>query len=385
MHAIASLFAFVLPMAAPVCDPPPAEGGWRVASTVDVFRAGDGGIDIFRIPSVVATRSGALLAFAEARHGSASDTGDIDLVLRRSEDGGATWSDLATVWDDGANTCGNPCPVVDPATGEVVLLATHNLGSDHEPRIIDGTSKGTRTVWVLRSADEGRTWSAPEEITATTKRPDWTWYATGPGAGIALERGARKGRLVVPCDHIEAGTKRYLSHVIWSDDHGKTWTLGGSSPSDEVNECEVLERVDGTLLLNMRNYDRSKAARQVCESADGGATWTAQRFDEALVEPICQASLRRLAWPSADGAPGLVAFSNPASAKARERLTVRFSRDDGRTWPESLVVHGKGAAYSCLAALPAGEVGCLFEADGYRRIAFARIARGAAAGDTLAK
>ena len=189
----------------------------------------------------------------------------------------------------------------------------------------------------------------------------------------------------MPCDHIEAGTKRYLSHVIWSDDHGKTWTLGGSSPSDKVNECEVLERVDGTLLLNMRNYDRSKAARQVCESADGGATWTAQRFDEALVEPICQASLRRLAWPSAYGAPCLVAFSNPASAKARERLTVRFSRDDGASWPESLVVHGKGAAYSCLVALPAGEVGCLFEADGYRRIAFARIARGAAAGDTLAK
>ncbi|MEY3021645.1 MAG: Sialidase precursor [Planctomycetota bacterium] len=377
------LAAFALASASVVAPPASAEGRgarWEIAARADVFRSGEGGADTYRIPSVVATKSGALLAFAEARRGSASDTGDIDLVVRRSEDGGASWSEIEVVWDDGANTCGNPCPVVDPATGEVVLLATRNLGVDHEPRIIDGTSKGTRTVWVLRSADDGRTWSAPEEITATAKHPDWTWYATGPGAGIALERGAHRGRLVVPCDHIEDGTKRYLSHVIWSDDHGKTWSLGGSSPSDQVNECEVLERADGTLLLNMRNYDRTKRARQICESADGGATWTAQRFDETLVEPICQASLRRLSWPSKDGSPGLVAFSNPASAGARERMTVRFSEDDGRTWPESLVVHDKGAAYSCLVALPAGEVGLLYEADGYRRIEFARIRRVAAQG-----
>jgi sialidase-1 len=183
------LAAFALASASVVAPPASAEGRgarWEIAARADVFRSGEGGADTYRIPSVVATKSGALLAFAEARRGSASDTGDIDLVVRRSEDGGASWSEIEVVWDDGANTCGNPCPVVDPATGEVVLLATRNLGVDHEPRIIDGTSKGTRTVWVLRSADDGRTWSAPEEITATAKRPDWTWYATGPGAGIAL-------------------------------------------------------------------------------------------------------------------------------------------------------------------------------------------------------
>ena len=189
--------------------------------------------------------------------------------------------------------------------------------------------------------------------------------------------GEHAGRLVVPCDHIEAESKRYLSHVIWSDDGGATWQLGGSSPQDKVNECEVVECSDGSLLLNMRNYDRAQHARQVCISDDGGHTFRDQRHDPTLIEPICQASIRRILWPDGDR-PGLIAFSNPAHAKKRANLTLRLSRDDGATWFSSQVLYAGGAAYSCLIALPGAdpatpEIGCLFEADGYRRIDLARV------------
>lgn len=337
----------------------------------DVFVSGEDGYHTYRIPAVIVAPGGDLLAFCEGRKGGGGDSGNIDLVVKRSTDDGETWSKQPVVWDDEGNTCGNPCPVVDETTGVIWLLLTHNLGIDHEAQIIKGESKGTRTVWVTHSDDGGKTWSEPREITRNAKRPEWTWYATGPGAGIQLRHGEHAGRLVVPCDHIEAETKHYYSHVIYSDDHGETWKLGGSSPEHQVNECEVVELTDGRLMLNMRNYDRSRRKRQVAWSDDGGLTWTGQRHDEALIEPICQASLRRARWPQGDE-PGVLLFSNPASEKGRVNLTVRASLDDGESWPYARTLHEGGSAYSCLVVLPDGDLGCLYEADGYERIVFAR-------------
>lgn len=338
----------------------------------DLFTAGEGGSKSYRIPSLISTGKGSLLAFAEARRQSAADAGDIDLVMRRSTDGGKTWSEPTVVWDDGANTCGNPCPVVDESTGTVWLLGTWNLGADHEPAIIAGKSKDTRRVFVMHSKDDGLSWSQPHEITRDVKKPEWTWYATGPGAGIRLSRGPHAGRLVIPCDHIEAGTKRYFSHVIYSDDHGQSWKTGGSSPRDRVNECEVAELSDGRLVLNMRNYDPTQRARQICVSDDGGLTWRDQKHDPTLIEPICQASIRRLSWPTA-GKPGVLLFSNPADAKARRNLTVRASLDDGATWPRSLVIDPDGAAYSCLARLDDDSFALLYETAGYKTLRFLRL------------
>ncbi len=358
-------------LAAPVQGPAalvqaPADRVQGPADLVEVWRSDPDGSPTYRIPALIRTAGGDLLALAEKRHGGRGDAGDIDLVSRRSSDGGATWSVESTLWDDGPNTAGNPCLVLDRTTGVLHLLATRNLGHDREAEIIAGTSEGTRTVWHLASDDDGRSFSAPREITASAKRPDWTWYATGPGAGIQLGGGDHAGRLLVPCDHIEAQTRRYFSHVLLSDDHGATWRLGGSSPRDQVNECELAELADGRLLLNMRNYERSQHARQVALSTDGGETWSDQRHDEALIEPTCQASLRRVR-------PGVLAFSNPASTERRARMTLRLSLDDGATWAKERVLYPGPSAYSCLAALPSGEILCLFEADDYGRIVLARV------------
>jgi sialidase-1 len=335
-------------------------------AAVDVFVSGQDGYHTYRIPAAIVTPKGTLLAFCEGRKKSTSDTGDIDLVLRRSADGGATWGPLQVVWDDGANTCGNPCPVVDRDTGTIWLLMTHNLGEDRESKIIDGTARGTRTVWISKSADEGVTWSKPLEITKDAKKPAWTWYATGPGVGIQL----KNGRLVVPCDHVEAETKQGGSHVIWSGDRGATWSLGGAITGG-VNECQVVERADGSLLLNMRNWRTSSRERALASSADGGATWSAVSHDAALIEPVCQASILRSSWE-----PSRILFSNPADGKSRIRMTLRVSRDEGTTWSTLKDLGDAPAAYSSLTVLPGRSAGCLYETgvkSPYEKIVLARI------------
>jgi sialidase-1 len=347
----------------------------------DVFVAGTDGYDTYRIPAIIRARNGTLVAFAEGRRVGRGDSGDIDLLVKHSRDRGRTWSAQTVVWDDGANTCGNPCPVVDLETGTLWLLSTHNLGTDNEARIINKTSKGTRTCWVLRSADHGVTWSKPVEITATTKDPAWGWYATGPGIGIQIERGPHQGRLVIPANHsfddpngtLRGGPYSHRTHVIYSDDHGETWRKGGTVGA-HTNESQVIELVEpaGGLLLNMRSYfGRSRRTHAV--SHDGGATWTAPVDQPALVEPVCQASIFRYSWPQGSGA-GLILFSNPAHPRNRVSLTVRGSIDDAQTWPGKLVLHEGPAAYSCLVRIDDATAGCLYErgkSGPYERITFA--------------
>lgn len=346
----------------------------------NVFASGTDGYHTYRIPSLLVTKQGTLLAFAEGRKTSVSDTGDIDLLVKHSTDQGATWSAAQTVWDDGANVCGNPCPVVDRETGTIWLLMTWNRGDDPEPKIVAQTSQDTRRVFVASSTDEGATWSKPREITAEVKAANWTWYATGPGAGIQMQQGPHAGRMVIPCDHMEAGSKRYFSHVIYSDDHGASWKLGGTTPEDQVNECEVAEIRGGRLLLNMRNYDKSQRQRQQAVSEDGGLTWSGQRHVPELIEPVCQASLRY----AGDEASGILLFSNPASSVKRCKLTIRASFDDGETWPRARLLEPGPSAYSCLAVLPDGSIGILYETgakSAYENLVFARFGRDWIAGD----
>jgi sialidase-1 len=347
----------------------------------DVFVAGQGGYHTYRIPALIVTSNQTLLAFCEGRKNSASDTGNIDLLLKRSTDGGKTWSESQVVWDDGPNTCGNPCPVVDETTGTIWLLLTHNSGDTGEARIMEGKGGGTRTVWLSRSTDNGKTWAPPVDITDAAKDPAWGWYATGPGVGIQIQHGPLRGRLVIPCDHSFKGPDRAEgksvvevgSHIIYSDDHGQNWKLGGSV-SPQMDESQVIELSDGAggLLLNMRNTAKANRRAQSL-SRDGGETWTVPEFQPELVEARCQASLLRYNWLDGKDS-GCLLFSNPASPRRRD-LTVRASRDDGKTWPVSRMLHAGPAAYSCLAVLPDKSIGCLYEGgrtNAYETICFAR-------------
>lgn len=321
-----------------------------------LFKSGAEGYQTFRIPAIVSTNSGRLLAFAEGRVNGSSDTGNIDLVMKSSDDGGKTWSPLKVIWDDKENVCGNPAPVVDAETGEIHLLMTWNLGSDHERDIIDLKSQNTRRVFVSKSADDGNSWTTPKEITQTTKQKNWTWYATGPCHGIQIRKGEYKGRLIIPCDHIEAGTKHYYSHVIYSDNHGKTWQLGGRAPQHQVNECTVAELNNGALLLNMRNYDRNQKSRKVSYSYDGGLSWSDLRSDSSLIEPICQASLL------SDPETGILWFSNPANTDSRINMVLKCSEDEGKSWKPFKVLYSGASAYSDLTNYGKDKIACLFEA-----------------------
>src|SRR5262245_42996813 len=178
----------------------PAAGAAEPPVQTEVFTSQTEGYHTFRIPALVITKQGTLLAFCEGRKTSRADQGDIDLVLKRSTDGGKTWGPLQVVHEEGGTakiTIGNPCPVVDQDTGTVWL-----------PFCRDNND-----VFVTHSTDEGRTWAAPVQITAQVKKPGWTWYATGPGVGIQLRHGPHRGRLVIPCDHREKLDGQLVTHA----------------------------------------------------------------------------------------------------------------------------------------------------------------------------
>lgn len=350
--------------------------------TTALFVSGTGGYESYRIPSIIATPKGTLLAFCEGRK-KPGDAGDIDLLYRRSTDGGRTWSAPQIIWDDDTNTCGNPCPVVDGSTGTIWLLMTHNPGPTSEAEIIRMSVRESRTVWISHSTDDGKSWTPPEDITRSTKKPGWGWYATGPGVGIQLQHGPHKGRLIIPCDHSYAdpqgslrhGTYEYGSHVIYSDDHGHSWHLGGRI-TPKVNECQLVELADGngTLLMDMRAYfERHCRAQSI--SYDGGTSWTVPKDVPALVEPVCQASLLRYSWPSRKKT-GILLFLNPASTTRRHNMSIRLSLDEGKTWPFIRTLFAGPSAYSSMALLPGGLIACLYEAgekSPYERILFHRI------------
>lgn len=334
----------VLPPAS-ISPPPPAAD----IQKTEFFKRGDDGYFCYRIPAIVISKKKTLLAFCEGRKTSPADHGDIDLVLRRSFDSGKTWEPLQIVHEEGGAepvTIGNPVPVVDHTTGDIWLAFCRD----------------NDRVFITKSSDDGVTWAAPTDITAQAKKPEWSWYATGPGHGIQLA----SGRLVIPCDSKVKGTKIKLSLVIYSDDHGKTWNLGGSV-GDEMNECQVAELDDGSLLLSMRNY-YGKSQRAFATSRDAGLTWSPGTLNEQVFCCTCEASILRYPKATPDGKSVLI-YSGPNVVK-RKDMTIRLSRDGGQTWPVARLLQEGSAEYSDLVLLPDGRIGCLYERNGYRSMHF---------------
>jgi len=324
----------------------------------DLFVSGEGGYARYRIPALAVTVEGTVLAFCEARQFTGRDSDQIDLFLRRSFDGGRTFGAVQVVATQRDWVCGNPAPVVDADTGTVWLLFCKNHRHGDETMICQG--RAPRTVWVTHSNDDGATWSEPREITDQVKPGRWSWYATGPGHGVQLS----SGRLLIPCDHIvlERGNRQdpHHSHVVYSDDHGQTWHVGGVA-SPGTNECTAFEDAQGRLCLNCRNqYYLLEPGnyRAVAWSSDGGLTFTPVVHDAALLEPVCQASTCRL--DVVGSGSSRVLFSNPAS-RTRDRLTVRLSYDEGQTWPLARLLHAGPSAYSDLCVTGEGWILCLYE------------------------
>ncbi|KAF0179047.1 MAG: glycosyl hydrolase family protein [Limisphaerales bacterium] len=352
---LASLLAF----------PPGASAAPALFEQSVLWTAGQDGYHTYRIPALLVTAKGSVLAFCEGRKTGSGDHGDVDLIAKRSTDGGRTWSPHRIVHEEGGDakiTIGNPCPVVDARTGTIWLPF----------------NRDNKAVFITSSKDDGQTWSAPRNLSATTMKPDWDWVATGPGIGIQLTRGPHKGRLVIPSDHKRALASRqpeWNSHMTFSDDGGATWQI--STPIQTGgNECQVIERADGSLLVNTRMQGEWQGLRGTATSTDGGATWTAITHEKQLPCPKCQGSLLRYDDKR-------LLFSNPFPPEpkdgkpsgARVRLTVRSSPDDGKTWPLAKRLHEGPSAYSTLARLPDGTILCLYEGGEMRAYETLRLAR----------
>ncbi|WP_369217072.1 sialidase family protein [Streptomyces flavofungini] len=355
------------------------------AETSVPFRAGREGYASFRIPAVVTTAPGTVLAFCEGRVGSREDFGDIDIVLKRSTDGGRTWGPLQAVGKNGKDLAGNPAPVVLD-TGRVLLVQVRNAAAATEDAIRRGTVSAAagRRVWVQHSDDDGLTWSAPREITGQVKKPGWRWYATTPGHALQLTAGSgHPGRVVVPANHslpptgTDDGTEGKYNggHCLLSDDAGATWRIGYTDDNTDgyinVNETTAAELPDGRLYLNTRNDSPAPGNRADAYSRDGG---------QRLVKPFRPQAT--LAGPVVEGCvlqlrdPDVLLFSGPADPGARAVMTVRRSSDSGTTWRRAHTVDGLPAAYSDLVRLDEDTVGLLYETgdfSAYETITFRRI------------
>lgn len=347
----------------------------------DLFTANEGGYPLYRIPGIVVTAQGSLVAYCEARK-SRGDWGHIDILIRRSTDGGATWSvplkmplpegplerNSAAVAQGlgkpGEITLNNPVALVDHQRGTVVLLYCVEYAR----------------CFVTTSTDDGATFSKPVEITATfnTFRPEYSWkvLAVGPGHGIQLQN----GRLVATV-WLSTGTGGHayrpsVTTTIFSDDGGLTWKRGEIAAQEKTplinpNETSLVELLDGRVLLNIR-HESKQQRRAISFSRDGATQWTTPVLHEELLEPICMASIARLNGAAPGGKTRLV-FANPhnldradgklvpGTGRDRKNVTIKLSLDDGATWPTSRVLEPGKSGYSDLAVAADNTIYCFYE------------------------
>jgi sialidase-1 len=348
-----------------------------------LFKASqDPGYSCFRIPAIVKSTHGALLAFAEGRIDNCGDTGDIDLVLKRSPDGGKTWSPLQVVNRGGGDTHGNPVPIVDSRTGRIVLITTYNQGRADD-KACDVPCP--RTPHSQYSDDDGLTWSTPVDISAQAKLPNWdSWYASGPVHGIQLTRGRHAGRLVFGVNaETSDGTHSIENHagLVYSDDGGRSWHVGavnsyphpvGGTYTQKPSEVTVVELADGSIYAGGREQGGTDIGnRDHALSRDGGETFT-RSFTTIpdLVTPMVQGALLRVG--------NRLLFSSPSDTDRRRWMMIRSSYDGGRTWEnaeQGTRITTDWSGYSDLVQVGGPEIGLLYEGgavDARDEIRFAR-------------
>lgn len=357
-----------------------------------VFEGNKEGHAIYRIPAIINLPNGDLLAFAEGRVNGSDDFGDVNLVMKRSLDGGYTWSPLQTLIDYDTLQAGNPAPVVDlfdPEYPEGVVFLFYNTGNNHEYDI--RLNRGVREVWMIKSYDLGKTWTEPKNITKQVHRPnnpsfnpsyshpdDWRHYANTPGHAFQFGSGSYQGRIYIPANHSKGdpqeGWTDYQAHGFYTDDHGKSFSISESVEIPGSNESIAAELSEGRMIMNSRNQKGDIRQRIISYSSDGGQTWEKSYFEPQLPDPVCQASILNIG--EVDGKT-ILAHSNAADEKNRNFLTIKISYDEGKTWDQIIPIDYSDdpkkhawTAYSDLVNLNKNTLGVLYERDNYQQIVF---------------
>lgn len=335
---------------------------------VSLRNGGDEGVSTYRIPGLATTNQGSLIAVYDVRYRNGGDLpGDIDVGMSRSLDGGRTWEPMRIIMDMGNDPAhrydgvGDPAVLVDRVNGAVWVAGLWSHGNRGWNGSGQGTSPDqTGQLLLVRSDDDGVTWSKPINITAQVKHPDWCLLLQGPGKGIAMQ----DGTLVFAAQYQDAPSNKRLPHstIIYSTDRGETWQIGTGAFGD-TTEAQVVESQPGVLMLNCR-YNLA-ASRVVMTSRDLGKTWNEHSTSrKALIEPhACMASLIDVASET-NRAAGWLLFSNPNSTRQRHRITIKGSPDRGISWPaehQVLLDEGLGAGYSCMTMIDEETIGIVYE------------------------
>ena len=341
----------------------------RQRTGVALRQGGDDGVHTYRIPGLATSKAGTLLGVYDVRRRGGGDLpGDIDVGLSRSTDAGKTWDPMRIIMDMGSDPkwrydgIGDPSILVDRVTGTVWVAALWSHGN----RGWNGSGPGlepseTGQLMLVRSDDDGVTWSEPINITKQVKKPEWTLMLQGPGKGITMQ----DGTLVFPAQFQAPLSKKRLPHstLIYSKDRGVTWQAGQPAYPD-TTEAQLVELEPGVLMLNCR-YNR-KSARVVMVTRDLGQTWTEHPTSQkTLIEPrACMASLINVDRELRHQGQGRLLFSNPDSLSGRQRMMIKASLDLGVSWPKPhclLLDEGRSAGYSCMSMIDNETVGILYE------------------------
>ena len=333
-------------------------------TAIELFSAGLEDVVEYRVPSLMCTPAGTLIALVDARKDQKGDIpNNVDLAIRRSEDGGKTWGPVKIIADygqpEGYDTPWGACDaamVYDTETSTLWVLYTLGQGVGiwlSQP----GLDGHTCQIHAISSKDEGKTWSEPRDISPDCKAPNMKFFGTAPGRGIQT----RDGSLVFCIYTTQDSTEVMTASLIESTDHGVSWrrTNAWGDGIISVTETQIVELPDGTWMINSRNH-YEKQHRLISTSKDRGSTWSAISFDEELPCPTCMASLISIQHPDKKGEQLLV-FSNPASEKGRKNGVVRVSEDNGQSWKWSKQVEPGAYAYSCLTQLKDGNIGLFYE------------------------
>lgn len=361
------------------------------AQEVTVFRSGEEGYASYRIPAIVKSKTGDLIAFSEGRVDHAGDYGNVDIVYKVSKDGGKTWGRLQVAVDYDKLQAGNAAPVVDlldPAYPQGRLFLFYNTGNNHEGEVRKGN--GLREAWYITSTDGAKTWSEPVNITTQVHRPkqpqinsaynfdeDWRAYANTPGHALQFDSGKYKGRLYIPANHSagepKGAGKDYYAHAYYSDDHGETFKITEKITFEGGNETMAAQISDTELYMNTRNQQGNVRNRIVSYSSDGGVTWDTTFYDKNLPDPVNQGAT--LSWKK--GKKYILAVCNAATERTRDNLTLRISKDKGKSWYFNKVIakapegyKGSYSAYSDIVLVKKNTMGVLYEKDNYKEIVF---------------